>query len=90
MPSSSLSDRGAVRILYCNLNRMKEAHDLLGHGAKERDVHIVCCSEPNWKEMKEEELVYRHKYRRRNKRRDKKCQLEKGPYEGYSLDGIGL
>lgn len=32
---------------------MKEAHDLLGHGAKERDVHIVCCSEPNWKEMKE-------------------------------------
>ena len=35
-------------ILYCNLNRSREAHELIRIHAEELGVNFICCTEPNW------------------------------------------
>lgn len=37
-----------VTILYCNLNRSKDAHEMMTKNAEDLDADIICCSEPNW------------------------------------------
>ena len=37
----------AVKILYCNLNRTREAHDLFEEIARRSGADLMCCSEPN-------------------------------------------
>lgn len=41
-----------LTILYCNMNRSREAHDIMHKQAHEWKVDIMCCSEPNWTEIK--------------------------------------
>jgi hypothetical protein len=38
--------------LYVNLNRSKEAHDMLEHHAQQLNTSFICGSEPNWSKVK--------------------------------------
>lgn len=43
-----------VKLLYCNLNRSRGAHDMMTKNAEELEVQIICCSEPNWDIVKKD------------------------------------
>ena len=44
-----------TKILYCNLNRSKAAHDMLDINAEELDIDVLCCSEPNQREVQNDD-----------------------------------
>ena len=42
------SNSRKISILYCNLNRSKEAHALIETEKNRMSADVVCCTEPNW------------------------------------------
>lgn len=44
-----------LTVYYCNVNRSVAAHDMLESESSSRNADYICCTEPNWTLMKEDD-----------------------------------